>query len=148
MAKLFGKKVNETDSSEMDTVETNVKVFRFPENLSMKTVGDSIEGIYKGILLKVGEGMNGGDLPLAVFEQADGSILTCVAGSQVIKFLREFPVDKYLKLTRIGTKETKKGNPFAVYQFECDTEIQVLSGLHLISASSLPETKKLSEQTE
>jgi len=144
---LRGKvtKVKSETETETETKETNVKVFKFPENRSMKNDGDSIEGIYKGILVKQGEGMNEDDLLLAVFEQPDHNLLTCVAGSQVVKFLRGFPTDKYLKITRIGTKQTKKGNPFAVYQFECDISVFLGSGLTLIEAAKLPEVKRLTE---
>jgi len=148
MAKIFGKRINETDPQELETVQSNVKVFKFPENISMKKDGDSIEGIYKGILVKDNEGMNGGDLLLAVFENTFGSVVTCVAGSQVIKFLRSFPVDQFLKITRTGTKETKQGNSFATYQFECDTSVKLGTDLLLIQANTLPEAKKIVAHVE
>lgn len=150
MAKLFGSKAVVTDEKEVELkpVTSNVKVFKFPENVSMKKDGDSIEGIYKGILVKNNEGMNGGDLLLAVFEQDSGYILTCVAGSQVIKFLRSFPVEQFLKITRTGTKQTKQGNPFATYQFECDTSVKLGNDLLLIQADTLPEVKKIVAHVE
>ena len=154
MAKLFGGKgkvdevgkvaVDETVEDVAATAIENSRVFKFPENVSLKDEGNSVEGIYKGLLVKSGQGYNGENLVLAVFEQADKNYLTCVCGSQLIKFLQSFEPDRFLRVTRDKTIIQKNGNKFATYQFEFDSDL-VLGDLELIQVNQLPEAKQVKQ---
>jgi len=102
------------------TAPRTTKLYEFPTNITMKNIGDSIQGLYLGRQVKKGEGFNGGDLVLAVFKQPDDKLTTCVCGSQVVKFLEGFNKGYFLKITRTKTTKLKDDRKFAEYAFECD----------------------------
>lgn len=119
-------------------------VFKFPENVSMKSVGDFIEGIYQGCLIKSGEGLNGADLVLAAFLQEDNSIKTCVAGSQLQKFLESYQQGYYLKVIRSDTLKITGDRKFAMYTFELDNAgLKEANEINFIDASAIPQTRQL-----
>ncbi len=140
MANLFKK------TKVADKVDSNIQKFTFPTNISMKSVGDSIEGTYQGCLIKMGEGINGADLILAAFMQEDGSIYTCVAGSQLLKFLENFNQGYYLKVQRTDTIKISNDRKFAQYSFEPDMNgIKEENEIIFIDASTIPKPKQLNE---
>lgn len=119
--------------------------FMFPENTSMKNIGDFVEGIYQGCLVKPGEGLNMGDLVLAAFLQEDGSIKTCVAGSQLQKFLESYQQGYMLRVTRTATITISGDRKFAQYSFDHDPEgLKEANEIKFIDASEIP-LKQLKE---
>ena len=121
--------------------------FSFPSNVSMKTVGDSIEGIYQGCLIKFGKGLNNGDLVVAAFLQPDESIQTCVCGTQIKRFLESFQRGYFLRITRTQTMTISGDRKFAQYSFEHDPAgIKESNEINFLDASDIPisnDTKKI-----
>lgn len=102
-----------------DKKEQQTKTYQFPENVSLKEKGNFIDGKYLGCTLKKSQGIKGNDLIIAYFDNND-KLLSCVAGTQIQNFLKNFERGYYLKITRDVTLKTKSGNDFATYKFEYD----------------------------
>jgi len=120
--------------------------FIFPINISMKEIGNKIEGIYQGCLVKIGEGLSGGDLIMAAFMQENGNIHTCVAGSQLLKFLESFSIGYYLQVIRTQTITISGDRKFAQYEFSYNPlGIKSNNEIKFIDASEMMKTKQLKE---
>jgi len=137
MAKLFAKSQEKSEMTE--TEASQYQTYRFSNNVSMKENGSCIDGIYKGVEFKPYQGMKGSHLFIIHFEK-DGEDITCVAGSEVLKFLENFTIGYYLHIERISTKLTKEGNKYAQYQFKYNPHgVKTAESFKLLDRSELPE---------
>jgi len=145
MAKLFSKSQEKSEMTEKEAVQ--YQVYRFSNNVSMKETGNSIDGIYRGIEFKPYQGIKGTHLFIIHFEK-DGEDITCVAGSEVIKFLGNFGIGYYLRIERVNTILTKEGNKYAQYEFSYDPMgVKTPESFKLLDYSELPQ-KMISDKTD
>jgi len=137
MKKLFSKSEEKSEMTETEAIQ--YQTYRFSNNVSMKETGNSIDGIYRGIEFKPYQGIKGTHLFIIHFEK-DGEDITCVAGSEVLKFLKNFTIGYYLHIERIDTKLTKEGNKYAQYQFKFNSlGVKTPESFRLLDCSELPE---------
>jgi len=146
MAKLFSKS---QEKSEMTVAEmTQYQTYRFSNNISMKENGSFIDGVYKGIEFKPYQGIKGTHLFIVHFEK-DGEDITCIAGSEILKFLENFTIGCYLHIERINTILTKQGNKYAQYQFKYDLiGVKEPESFKLLDYSELPEKLITAKNTD
>jgi len=145
MAKLFAKSQEKSEMTETEAGQ--YQIYRFSNNISMKETGSKIDGFYSGIEIKYGQGVGAGNLYIVHFNKDDKDI-TCVAGSEILKFLERFKIGYYLHVERVDTKLTKKGNKYAQYEFRYDpVGLKTAQSFKLLDYSELPE-KMISDKKD
>jgi len=136
MKKLFSK--SEEKSEMTETEASQYQTYRFSNNVSMKETGNTIEGIYKGIEVKPYQGIKNTHLYIIHFEK-DGKDVTCVAGSEILKFLENFTIGYYLHIERTDTVLTKEGNKYAQYEFKYNPlGVKLTEKFQLFDMQNLP----------
>jgi len=152
---MMSEKFSKTEGkSEMTEAEVSqYQTYRFSNNVSMKEIGSTIEGLYKGIEVKPGQGIKGTHLYIVHLEK-DGKDITFVGGWEVLAFLENFTTGYYLHVTRTNTLETKEGNKYAQYEFSYDPlGIKLKEKFKLYDMSEMPVSlqpidKKKTKKTE
>ncbi len=94
-------------------------VFEFPKLISLRDNGSSVEGVFEGIQTLPGRGIANNDLHFAVLKK-DNEFIACVAGSEILRFLQNFKVGYHLKIIKVDTIRTSKGQTISHYRFEYD----------------------------
>lgn len=115
----------ENDYLEIDGIKLvqakDIESYEQAKNISLKEVGSSVEGYLLGYVNQLGEQDNILTI-VYLYDLNLKSKVTFVAGYQVKNFLENtgFKSGYWLKVTKIGESETKKGMQLSQFKIEYD----------------------------